>query len=93
MTTFDAVRTVLRDCLQLGKRGDRLSPGTVLFGEIPELDSMAVLTILVALEEHFGIVLEDEDVTAANFATVQTLCDLVDRKARTLDAPSAADVG
>jgi acyl carrier protein len=53
---------------------DRSSP---LFGQLPELDSMAVATVLTALEDRFGILIDDEDVSAEMFATVGALADFV----------------
>ena len=80
MTTFEEVRSVLKDCLQLGSRAAGLEPATPLLGSLPELDSMAVLTVLTALEERFGIAVEDDDISAETFATVGSLCEYVDQK-------------
>ncbi len=56
-----------------------LSADSGLFGHLPELDSMAVATVLTAIEDHFGILIDDEDVTADLFATVGTLAAHIDR--------------
>ncbi len=48
-----------------------------LFGHLPELDSMAVAAVLTALEDRFGIVIDDEDVTVELFETVGALADFV----------------
>jgi acyl carrier protein len=80
LATLDDVRIVLRDSLQLGGRADGLAPGTRLLGSLPELDSMAVLTVLTALEERFGITIEDDDINADTFATVASLCAFIDQK-------------
>lgn len=56
-----------------------LSEQTGLFGNLPELDSMAVATVLTAIEDQFGILIDDEDVTADLFATVGSLAAHVDR--------------
>jgi len=53
---------------------------TKLLGAIPELDSMAVVNVIAALEERFGILFEDDEVTAEMFETVGTLCEAVKRK-------------
>ncbi|WP_448583051.1 acyl carrier protein [Thermaurantiacus sp.] len=50
-----------------------------LFGQLPELDSMAVATLLTAIEDHFGILIDDEDVTADLFETVGALAAHIDR--------------
>ncbi len=78
--TLAQVRTILRDTLQLGERAAALRPDSRLLGAIPEFDSMAVVTVLNALEEALGIVVDDDDVTADTFETVGTLCAFVERK-------------
>jgi acyl carrier protein len=46
-------------------------------GSVPELDSMAVATLLTSLEEHFGFVVADDEIDGSTFATVQSLVDFV----------------
>jgi acyl carrier protein len=41
---------------------------------------MAVLTVLNAIEERFGITIEDDDINADTFATVGSLCAFIDQK-------------
>ncbi len=53
---------------------------TPLFGALPELDSMAVATLLTALEERFAMLIEDDDVTAEDFDSYGTLLAFVRRK-------------
>ena len=74
------VREVIDQSLQLGGRAQDFTPQTRLLGDLPELDSMAVLTILTGLEEHFGIVVDDDDVSADTFETVGSLMSLVAEK-------------
>jgi acyl carrier protein len=69
-------------CSQLGpayanERFDRDSP---LLGAVPEFDSMAVVGILTAIEEHFGVSIADDEVSADHFMTVGTLVDFVEGK-------------
>jgi acyl carrier protein len=80
MATIETVRLVLRDSLQIGERADRLAPDTPLLGHVPELDSMAVVTVLTALEETFAIVIADDEVNADTFATLGALVAFVDQK-------------
>jgi acyl carrier protein len=82
-SNFEQVRAVLRDALQLGARGDRLTRATALLGSLPELDSMAVITVIGALEEKFGISVDDDDISAETFATLGSLADFVDQKLST----------
>jgi len=80
MATIDEIRGILRDSLQLGPRASALTSDTQLLGSLPELDSMAVLTVLNAIEERFGITVEDDDISADTFATVGSLCSYVEGK-------------
>ncbi len=75
-----AVIAVLRDSLQLGHRADHLSAQTRLLGSLPELDSMAVVGVITALEERFGITVEDDEISADTFETVGSLHAFVNGK-------------
>ena len=50
---------------------------TELFGAIAEFDSMALVTLIGEIEEHFDIILDDDDISAENFASVASLTKLV----------------
>lgn len=64
----------------LGIDAGRLDASTSLFGSLPELDSMAVVELVVAIEERFGISFDEDEVTAEVFETVGSLVDLVGSK-------------
>lgn len=70
------VINVLDEVLSLGGRTADFGRDTLLLGAIPELDSMAVATLLTTLEERFGIVVDD-DIDGDTFATVGSLADFV----------------
>lgn len=80
-STTEAVRNVLRDVLGLGQRADALLASTALLGDLPELDSMAVATVLTALEDKLGILIDDMDIDAESFETFGNLVELVRSKA------------
>lgn len=80
MQHIDDVRMVLADVLALGDRAADLNENSALLGSIPELDSMAVINVLTALEEHFGITVEDDEISAATFETLGSLVQFVERK-------------
>jgi len=50
---------------------------TELFGAIAEFDSMALVTLIGEIEEFFDIDLDDDDISAENFASVTSLTELV----------------
>lgn len=80
MTTCEEVKRLLAEVLQLGERVQRFDRTTVLMGGLPEFDSMAVISVIATLEEHFAITIEEDEISAEMFATVGTLCDFVEHK-------------
>ncbi len=80
MSTTENVKKLLAQTLQLGSRADALKADSALLGAIPELDSMAVVSILTAMEDHFGIIVEDDEISADTFETLGTLVAFVDSK-------------
>ena len=75
------VKNVLIDVLNLGPAGEKLDATSPLLGSLPELDSMAVVTLLGALEERFGIEVDDDDISASTFETLGSLATFVEQKA------------
>jgi len=74
------VLRVLDDVLSLGGRTKAFTASTALLGAIPELDSMAVVTLITTLEEKFGITVDDDDISGDTFATVGALVMFVSAK-------------
>ena len=74
-------------CLILAALGLDIDPveipdDEVLFGGGMDLDSMATLEIVAAIEEAFGIMVEDDELTAELFDSVETLAEYVATKRR-----------
>lgn len=80
MSTLTEVKKILAQTLQLGPAIDTMTLETRLLGALPELDSMAVVTILTALEENFGFGVDDDEISADTFATLGSLTSFVDHK-------------
>ena len=74
------VKAVLVETLDVEDQAPAMDATTPLFGSLPELDSMAVLELVLALEERFGIEIEGEDVTAEVFETLASLTAFVDSR-------------
>ena len=74
------IKKILADTLELGNRIDAIELDTILLGNIPELDSVAVVTIILALEKNFSIAITDDEISAKTFATLGTLVDFVEQK-------------
>jgi len=78
---LDETRQILTDTLFLGARGAALDADSPLLGALPELDSMAVVTLLAAFEEHFGFMVDDDEISASTFETLGSLAAFVAAKA------------
>ena len=78
--TVRQITLLLGEVLQLGDRVNGLDGGTPLLGGIPELDSMAVVSVITTIEERFGIYVEDDEVSAELFETIGSLAAYVDQK-------------
>lgn len=77
---LNEVKQILIDVLCLGADAAGMDAATPLLGSLPELDSMAVVNLIGALEERFGITVEDDEISARTFATVGTLAAFVEQK-------------
>ena len=76
----DQVVQVLDQVLSLGGRSKSWTDDTPLLGAVPELDSMAVVSVLTSLEERFGFEIDDDELDGSTFATVGTIVGFVRRK-------------
>lgn len=82
-TLEDKIRKLISDVLAIsGERVAAFSADTPLFGELPELDSMAVASLLTEMEDRLNIYIEDEEVDADMLATFGTLVAFAERKVR-----------
>lgn len=78
----DAVRATLIDILGLSPdRVAAFDDGTPLFGALPELDSMAVATLLTELEDRLGITIDDDEIEVEMFETFGALLRFTAMKA------------
>jgi len=78
--TMADLKWVLVDTLGIHDRAATIGASTPLLGSMPELDSLAVVELAQALEDHFGFVIDDSDFTGETFETVGTLAEFVERK-------------
>ncbi|MFV2100546.1 acyl carrier protein [Micromonospora sp. LOL_024] len=75
--TLDEVREVVVSVLGIEDRAATLDASTPLLDSLPELDSMAVVELVAAMEERFGFALDDGDMTTELFETLGSLAALV----------------
>ena len=78
MDVRQEVLYALDEVLSLGGRARLFTPDTLLLGAIPELDSMAVVSLLTSLQERLGVNFRDDDFDGGSFRTVGSLVALVD---------------
>lgn len=80
LTTQAPTQHVLAEVLAelLGGDSERYTPDTELFGSLPELDSLALVELITVIEERFGFELDEDDITAEVFGTVESLAAHID---------------
>lgn len=78
--TFEAVRQLLVESLELNRAPEDLQPETLLFGVLPELDSFGVLQVVAAVEQKFDITIDDDEFGPELFESVRTLTEFVDSR-------------
>ena len=82
-TVDHQLRALLVDVLGLPKaRVHAFDPDTLLFGALPEFDSLAVANLLTGIEERLSVVIEDDDVEAEDFMTYGRLLAFATRKVK-----------
>jgi acyl carrier protein len=79
-TTLEDVKSVVVSTLGIEDRAEALTPSTPLLGALPELDSMAVVELVTALEARFGFEVSDDEITGDVFETLGSLAAFVDAK-------------
>ena len=80
LDTYKEVVRVLDETLNLKRSVATLPDDAPLLGGIPELDSMAVVSVIGTLEERFGVTFADDELDGSAFATVKSLVALVEAK-------------
>lgn len=83
MQYLEEVKDILSSVLSLGERRKTLDVNSALLGSLPELDSMAAVNLIAALEEHFGIAVNDDEISSEVFMTVGSLASFVEHKMET----------
>ncbi|REL25218.1 acyl carrier protein [Thalassotalea euphylliae] len=73
------LKELIQESLQLDEVAN-WEADTEILGAIPEFDSMAIVTVLTLTEENYGIVIEDDEVSAEVFETLGSLTAFLSEK-------------
>lgn len=80
MDVMQEVIQLLDGVLNWNGRGNAYTRDTGLLGVMPDLDSMAVLSLIVGMTERFGIVIGDDELHGGMFQNIGSLADFVSAK-------------
>ena len=80
MISLGELKGLVATILQIGDRLDNQGADDALLGGVPEFDSMAVVSILTVIEENYGLMIEDDDVSAEAFETLGSLLEFVNAR-------------
>jgi len=81
-STVDQVKSLIGKVLGIADRVDSMDESTRLLGSLPELDSMAAVELLAAIEERFGFEVDSADIVTDTLETVGTLAAYVEKNRR-----------
>jgi acyl carrier protein len=79
---FEDVKAVVVATLHIEDQADDLRPETGLYGDLPELDSLTVVRLIVALQKRFGIEIKIDEIVGDVFDTLGRLAAFVESKVR-----------
>ena len=71
------IKQTIVHALRLEIAPEEIGDSDVLFGGEMGLNSMAMIELVVALEEEFGFEVSDEDLRTEAFKCVQTIADYI----------------
>jgi acyl carrier protein len=82
MTDTDRkLRSILADVLGLKPgQAEAFTAATGLFGELPELDSMAVAGLLTEIEDRLDIIIDEDEIDGELFETYGSLLAFAESK-------------
>jgi acyl carrier protein len=79
---FEDVKAVVVVTLDIEDQADDLGPETGLYGNLPELNSLTVVKLIVALQKRFEIEIKIDEIVGDVFETLGRLAALVESKVR-----------
>lgn len=86
MSIFETILRILDSELNLQGKALAFTEDTKLRGSLPQLDSMAIVSVVTALEDQLGFEFPEEHLDGAVFETVGALVAFVTRFSSENDA-------
>jgi acyl carrier protein len=80
MDRLNQIKLILYSSLQIDEEHMPINAETPLLGSIPQFDSFAVVSLITAMEDSFGFIVEDEEIDATVFETVGSLLRFIETK-------------
>ena len=76
--TFE-IKQLLIDTLSLDIMPAEMDDDALLLGDIPEFDSIAIVSVITSLEGNYGFTAADDELTAEVFESIETMVDFVEQ--------------
>lgn len=76
MQHFDKVKAIVGATIGVSLLD--FEANAALLGSVPELDSLAVVEVIAALEDQFGVAIDDGQLGAGHFTSVRSLAEFID---------------
>jgi len=81
MEVQQKIITLIAETLSFSpEQAAEMNANTVLLGDIPEFDSMAVVSVIMEIEDIFEFVIDDDEISADTFETIASLVEFVESK-------------
>ena len=78
--SLEIVKHLFKDHLQMGDKADALTADSQIAGALPWFDSLAIVNLITALEEQYGLEIDDDEINGELFETVGSLANFVAAK-------------
>ncbi|NRA83760.1 MAG: acyl carrier protein [Gammaproteobacteria bacterium] len=76
---LNEIIAIVQECLQI-EDSSSWDETTELIGALAEFDSMAVVTVITQVEENYGFIINDDEISAEVFETIGTLTAFIEQK-------------
>lgn len=86
MTVLESVLRIIDRELNLNGKALDFTEDTKLRGSLPQLDSMAIVSVITTLEEQLGFEFPEDQLDGAIFESVGSLVDCVTRLLSTVNS-------